>query len=132
MVQQRSRVLGRVGLAAVVLSTACARPPARMAPQRSAPRLVSRVVWPPLTAPPLARGADPLVDPVRITLRVAVDTAGRADLTTLSVVGRGALENRFNLAAWLAEAEFVPAERAGRRVRGTCWRWDGRWKKSRR
>jgi hypothetical protein len=77
-----------------------------------------------LTPPtPIGGGGPALVgatpqQPVNLEITVRVDTLGRADLSTLTVTGPGADQNRSVVADWLRNARFEPARLNGYIVSG--------------
>lgn len=107
-------MLNHVGRTLAVLSltlfTSCAR---------------NRVIEPDAMTPPHPRSESrpALVGatadtPVVVEVLVDIDRNGRADLSTLKVIGSGADANRALIADWLRTAVFEPARKNGAPIRG--------------
>jgi hypothetical protein len=57
-------------------------------------------------------------NPVRLTIEVEIDASGRADLSTLELMGAGASDNRHVIQQWLEQSIFAPARQNSVPVRG--------------
>jgi hypothetical protein len=106
-------VRGLLATAALLLSACSVRPGINPGVEREA-----------LTPPtPIGGGGPALIgatpqQPVSLEITVKVDTLGRADLSTLTVTGPGADQNRSVVADWLRSARFEPARLNGYLVSG--------------
>lgn len=54
-----------------------------------------------------------------VTIAGLVDSAGKPQMSTLQLAGRGGVENRDAILHWIRSARYVPAQWAGRAVEGT-------------
>ena len=55
---------------------------------------------------------------VRLSIEVEVDESGRADVSTLKLMGSGVSDNQHAIRQWLEQALFAPARQNGVPVRG--------------
>lgn len=99
------------------LAVACAKPRATgsVSDRTEPPELLTRGAFPILTATGANTGG-PLP---RLRVQVIVDSLGRADVSTLKLIGVGAgAENRAAIERWLGAVTFRPAMRNGKPVAG--------------
>lgn len=107
-----------IGIAATIaafsLSAACASSGAATTkePAVTPPSILAA---PQLTAQDLTISSRAGID---VQAEVWIDPAGKADLRTLKVTGRGAAENEEAIRRWLSAATFNPALQGGAPVRG--------------
>lgn len=109
----RSRPAAFVALVILVASVGCAGTPRPADPAALAASAASGRVTPPRM---VSRAPAEIRGEVDLRIEVLVDAAGRPDLRTLQVTGRGLGTQRSAIEQWIAGSTFEPAKRDGQPV----------------